>query len=61
MQPPTVREVIGRLEKEGYRKVNQVGSHRKFSNGARNVTIAGDKGENLKWETWKRIQEQAGW
>ena len=61
MEPPTNREVIKKLEKEGYEKVAQVGSHRKYSNGKRTVTVAGKPSEHQKRGTWKRTKEQAGW
>ena len=61
MQPPTVREVIRRLEREGFIKVNQVGSHRQYLKGGRKVTVPGALNEHLRWETWKSIKRQAGW
>ena len=61
MQPPTVREVIRRLEREGFVKVNQVGSHRKYVKGNRVVIVAGKGGEHLRWKTWESIERQAGW
>lgn len=61
MQPPTVREIISRLEKEGFRLVRQKGSHRRYVKGGRKVTVAGKLSEHPTPETWKRIKEQAGW
>ena len=42
VQPPTYREIIARLLEEGYVKTRQVGSHARFRNGARLVTVPGD-------------------
>jgi len=61
MQPPTIREVIERLEKEGFVKVRTTGSHHRYQKGNLKVTVAGKPGEHLDRETWRRIQEQAGW
>ena len=61
MQPPTVREVIKRLESEGWEMLRMKGDHRRFAKGDRRVTIAGKPGDHLKPKTWTRIQEQAGW
>lgn len=61
MQPPTVREVIGRLEREGFILVRTVGDHRRYTKGPRKVTVAGKMGEHLDRKTWKSVQNQAGW
>lgn len=61
MQPPTVREVISRLESEGFRLVRQKGSHRRYVKGNRKVTVAGDLNDNLHPKTWASIKNQAGW
>lgn len=61
MQPPTVREVISRLENEGFRLERQKGSHRRYVKGNRKVTVAGDLNDNLHPKTWASIKNQAGW
>ena len=61
MEPPTVREVIRRLEQEGFVLVRVRGDHRRYVKGDRRVTVAGKPSEHLKRRTWKSIQEQAGW
>lgn len=61
MQPPTVREVISRLENEGFRLERQKGSHRRYVKGNRKVTVAGNLNDNLHPKTWASIKNQAGW
>ena len=61
MQPPTVREVIKRLESEGFILVRIVGDHRRYVNGNRKVTVPGKPSEHLHPKTWKSIRDQAGW
>lgn len=61
MQPPTVREVISRLESEGFRLERQKGSHRRYVKGSRKVTVAGSLNDNLHPKTWASIKNQAGW
>lgn len=47
MQPPTVREIIRRLESEGFKNVRTVGDHRRYVKGNRKVTVAGKPNEHL--------------
>lgn len=61
MQPPTVREVIRRLESEGFVHVRTVGDHRRYAKGNRRVTVAGKPSEHLHPKTWKSVRDQAGW
>ena len=61
MQPPTVREVISRLENEGFRLERQKGSHRRYVKGNRKVTVAGNLNDNLHPKTWASIKNQEGW
>ncbi len=61
MQPPTVREVIQRLKREGYVLVRVRGDHRHYRKGSRLVTVAGKMGEPMKRGTWASVREQAGW
>jgi len=61
MQPPTVREVIWRLNNEGWKEVRQTGSHKRYKRGNRSVTIAGKPSEHLKWRTWMSVKKLAGW
>lgn len=61
MQPPTVREVIGMLKRDGFVLVRTVGDHRRFAKGGRKVTVPGKLSDHLTNKTWKSIQEQAGW
>jgi predicted RNA binding protein YcfA (HicA-like mRNA interferase family) len=57
-----VREVIRRLEREGWRVVRQRGSHRQLKHPFRKgvVTIAGPEGADLPIGTLKSIFRQAG-
>lgn len=61
MQPPTVREAIAMLERDGFEHVRTVGDHRRFAKGRCKVTVPGKLGEHLHPKTWKSICEQAGW
>jgi len=61
MEPPTIREVIKKLENEGFVKVRQTGSHCRYQKGDLKVTVAGKPNEHLDRKTWKSIQKQAGW
>ncbi len=61
MEPPTVREVIRRLESEGFVQVGQKGDHRRYARGSQKVTVAGKPSEHLLRKTWKSIEQQAGW
>ncbi len=62
MQPPTYREIVARLRREGFRKVSQNGSHAKYVKGDRVVMVAGHHdGGHPKEGTWKRIKQDAGW
>jgi predicted RNA binding protein YcfA (HicA-like mRNA interferase family) len=51
MQPPTVREIIRRLESEGFKNVRTVGDHRRYVKGNRKVTVAGKPNEHLHPKT----------
>ncbi|MDR1184008.1 MAG: type II toxin-antitoxin system HicA family toxin [Coriobacteriales bacterium] len=61
METPTVREVIIRLEHEGFIKVRQKGSHRRYVKGSKKVTVAGNPREHLDPKTYRSIERQAGW
>lgn len=62
MEPPTVREVIGRLEAEGWRKLRQNGtSHRIFGKDGKIIPVAGKPSEHLRRGTYSKIKRMAGW
>lgn len=61
MEPPTVREVIGRLEKDGWKLVRIRGDHRRFEKGGRYVTVPGNLGSHLKKGTYSSIKRTVGW
>ena len=56
------REVIRRLEREGWVKVHQVGSHIKFKHPTRpgSVTVPHPR-KDLPMGTLRSIGQQAGW
>lgn len=60
--PVTVRQAIKLIEANGWRQVQQTGSHRQYKHPEKpgRVTIAGDLGDDLHPKTWKSIQRQAG-
>lgn len=61
--PPKVREIIDRLEAEGWRQVRQRGSHRiyKHPDHPLLVTVAGPSNTEPRTGTWRNIQRAAGW
>jgi predicted RNA binding protein YcfA (HicA-like mRNA interferase family) len=60
---PKVRDVIRRLEREGWYLFKQRGSHRQFKHPDRpgKVTVPGHLNDELQEGTWRSIQRQAGW
>lgn len=61
MQPPTVRETVGRLKKEGWEEVRTSGDHRQYRKGGKMVTVSGRMGDHLKRGTYASIKKSAGW
>ena len=61
MEPPTVREVIKRLEAEGWCWTSCCGDHRKFKKNGRMVIVSGKLGEHVPQGTYKAICRLAGW
>lgn len=61
MQPPTVRDVIKSLEREGWRKIRQEGSHRAYKKGGKTLIVSGNLNDHLKRGTYAAIKRQAGW
>ena len=61
MQPPTYREIIARLQKDGFELTRQRGSHKTFSKDEKRVTISGQGSKVPKKGTWNNIKNQAGW
>lgn len=61
MQPPTVREVIGRLEAEGWELVRTKGDHRQYGKEGKRVTVAGKMSQHLDRGTYQAIRKSAGW
>ena len=57
-----VRDVIRRLEDDGWVKVAQKGSHRQFKHRTKpgKVTVAGKPSDDLDTGTYKSILRQAG-
>lgn len=60
---PKVREVLKRLQDEGWRLDRTRGSHRQFRHQEKpgTVTVPGKPGDDLTPDTWDNIQKQAGW
>jgi predicted RNA binding protein YcfA (HicA-like mRNA interferase family) len=60
---PEVRDVIKRLEREGWYLDRQSGSHRQFRHPTKTglVTIAGALGADIPMGMYKSIMKQAGW
>ena len=60
--PPTVREAIRIVERDGWHLVRTKGGHRHYRHAAKpgTVTIPGNLGKALKKGTWERILRQAG-
>ena len=61
---PKVRDVIRRLEDEGWILKRIKGDHRQYKHPDRQggvVTIAGHPNDDLAPGTWNSIQKQAGW
>ena len=58
-----VREVIRRLEDDGWVQVRMRGSHRQYKHPTKSgrVTVAGHPGDDLLPDTKKSIFRQAGW
>lgn len=61
MEPPTVREVTSRLEREGWLLKRMNGDHRVYAKDGKHVTVAGSLGQHLKKGTYAAIKRQAGW
>ena len=61
MQPPKVREVISRLQSDGWELDRVKGDHRQYRRGGRVVTVAGKPGEHLDRGTWAAIKKSVGW
>ena len=61
MEPPTAREVVARLKREGFEDLGFTGDHRKFRKDGRLVVVSGQLGEHLPRGTWAKIKRQAGW
>lgn len=61
MEPPTFREIIALLHRDGFKKVSQTESHAKYVSGDRTVIINGRGGDRPKKGTWANIWRQAGW
>ncbi|MGH9072881.1 MAG: type II toxin-antitoxin system HicA family toxin [Acidimicrobiales bacterium] len=61
--PVKVREVIRRLERDGWRLDRQVGGHRQYRHAVRpgTVTVPGNLGDDLAPGTLASIRRQAGW
>lgn len=61
MEPPTYREIIRRLLKEGFAERPSKGDHRRFAKDGRKVTVRDKGGDHPYWDEWRSIRDQAGW
>lgn len=61
MQPPTVREVIRRLEQEGWVLERQKGGRRIFKRDGVTIPVHGKDGDTLTPGTYASIRRIAGW
>jgi len=61
-EPMKVRDVVRRLERDGWTLVGQRGSHRQFRHPAKpgRVTVAGNPGQDMAAGTLANIWRQAG-
>ncbi len=60
---PKVREVVTRLEREGWVRVRMRGSHRVYKHPVlpRHVTVPGHPNDDLAPGTWNDMRTKAGW
>ena len=58
-----VRQILRRLEDDGWRQIAQVGSHRQYKHPTKagRVTVNGKPGDTLSQEILNSIFKQAGW
>lgn len=61
MQPPTYREIIQQLLREGFVERASAGDHRRFSKNGYKVTVRDQGGTHATWREWQSIKRQAGW
>jgi predicted RNA binding protein YcfA (HicA-like mRNA interferase family) len=57
-----IRDVIKMVERDGWRKVNQEGSHRQYKHPHKpgKVTVAGHPSDDVAPGTFSHIRKQAG-
>jgi len=60
--PLTIRDLIRRVQKDGWVQVRQTGSHRQFHHPTKpgTVTIAGEESMEVAIKTERSILKQAG-
>lgn len=61
MQPPTYREIIKRLQSEGFAERASHGDHRRFVKDGHKMTVRDQGGKHPTWREWQSIKKQAGW
>jgi predicted RNA binding protein YcfA (HicA-like mRNA interferase family) len=61
--PPNNRDILKRLDAEGWVQKDQKGSHRQFVHPVKpgKVTVAGHPSEEPADGTYNNIRKQAGW
>ena len=60
MEPPTAREVIARLEREGFEDLGCTGDHRKFRKDGRLVVVSGQLGDHAPRELGLKSSDRPG-
>jgi predicted RNA binding protein YcfA (HicA-like mRNA interferase family) len=60
---PKVREIMRRLEADGWYFHSQRGSHRQYKHPTKpgKVTVSGKPNVEVPEDTWRSIRRQAGW
>ena len=61
MQPPKNREIITRLNREGFVRMRNKGGRRIYQKGMRVVTLHGNDNFRPTKGTYGEIKKQAGW
>ena len=61
MQPPKTREVISRLEREGWKLVRCKGGRRIYRKSNRTVVVHGKNSDPIDRGTYDDIKRNAGW
>ena len=61
MQPPKIREIIKRLEHDGWKRIRAKGGRRIYRKGNKTVTIHGKDSDQPPKGTWAELKREAEW